>query len=140
MLLVMIEPSSSGQQALHVHGRRILDAFSSIFALDRDTRDTVEVIVMILTRTADEEFLLFIDEAISFPFAHLEIRGKLDRIGRACLFAVAAEDAPGKVDTKEFRIAPAKGVLCGLKGDTVDRARCCAKIAGHAALIPIRVT
>src|SRR5690606_14819672 len=99
-----------------------------------------DAVVRILAGTAHQEVLLLVHHVAPDVLAHLEIRRKLDRVGRAGFLAEAAVDAAREVDAKPRRV-PATGlVLRLLERDAVDRARDRAEIARDAALLAVRVS
>jgi hypothetical protein len=94
---------------------------------------------MILACPADQQIFFFINQGLPVVFRHLEIGRQLDCISRACLFTIAAEDAPGEIDAKEGGITPAVFIFCGLQGYAIDRTGDGAEITGYAPLFSVRV-
>jgi len=56
-------------------------------------RHPVEVIFRVFARTGNQQILFFVHQILTLVFTQLEVRGQLDRRGRARFFAQAAEDA-----------------------------------------------
>src|SRR5579871_3238952 len=129
-----------GHQAAQIRGRRLALGLALVFAADVDPGHPPEVVVRVLAGTADQQVFLFVNHVLAVIFAHLSIGRELDGIGRACLFAITAENATRKIDAEKFRIAAPGIVLRGLQGDAIDGAGHRAQIAGHASLPAFGIT
>src|SRR5258708_18873164 len=92
-----------------------------------------------------QQLLLGVDEFLATRVRKLVLGTQHDRLHRARILAVAAEDAPQHVDLVGLRVALAGRdallvrVLRGDHQDAADRARCGAQLAADAALEPVVV-
>src|SRR5207249_7143587 len=90
-----------------------------------------------------EQLLLRVDELLAARVGQLVLGAQHDRLHRAGVLAVAAEDAAQHVDLVRLRVALARrhavlvGVLGGDHEDAADRASRRAELAADAALEPV---
>src|SRR5713226_7436011 len=92
-----------------------------------------------------QQLLLGVDELLPTCVRQLVLGTQHDRLHRACILAVAAEDAPQHVDLVGLRVplawrdAVLVGVLRGDDQDAAHRARGCAQLAADASLEPVLI-
>ncbi len=130
---------SSGQQALDIDGLGFVFGIPFRLAVDGHPAHAIEVVVRVLAGAAYQQIFLLVHQVLSAVLAHLEIRRQLDGGGGAGLFAQAAEDAAGEVDAKELRVPATIFPLGFLQRDAADRAGHRTQVAGHAALVAVRI-
>src|SRR6266542_3991286 len=125
---------------MNVDGRRFVRCLPLILTPDLDSSHAPEVVTGILAGPVDQQVFLFIHEVFPVKFPHLEIGRKLDRVGRAGLFAETTEDATGEVDAEELRITPAGLVFGCLERDAIDRTCNRTEVARHTAFASVGIT
>ncbi len=128
-----------GQQALDIDGLGLVLGIPFRLAVDGHPAHAIEVVVRVFAGAAYQQIFLLVHQILAAILPHLEIRRQLDGGGGAGLLAQAAEDAAGEVDAKELRIPAAIFPLGFLQRDAADRARHCAQVARHAALVAVRI-
>ena len=126
-------------QAVDVDRGVFVLGLTLVLSFDGKPCNTIKIITRIFPLSADEQVLFFIDQVPAAVFSHLAVRRELNGVGRTGLLTEAAEDAPGKVDAEEFRIASSVLIFSSLKGDAVNRAYCRAEVAGHTTLFVVGV-
>jgi hypothetical protein len=123
-----------------VDRRRFTLRIALILAADLNARYSPVVVPRMLAGSIDQQVFLFIDQVLTVKLAHLEIRGKLDGVGRAGLFAQAAKDTTREIDAKELWKTPPVFILSCLERNTIDGTNDRTEIARHAALTSIGIT
>src|SRR5262245_65692427 len=106
---------------MNVDGRRFVRCLPLILTPDLDSCHAPEVVTGVLAGAVDQQIFFFIHKVFPVKFPHLEIGRKLDRVGRAGLFAETTENAAGEVDAKELRITPTMLVFGCLERYAIDR-------------------
>jgi hypothetical protein len=125
---------------MRVDGCEFVFGLPFVPAADGNSGNAPEVVIGILSRAVDHQVGFLVHQILPFVLAHLGIRRQLNRIGGARLFAIATENAAGKIDAEEFRIPSAMLVLRCLERDAVHRTGHGAEITRDAAFSPVRVT
>src|SRR6185437_12103686 len=134
-----VHAGSSRVQLAHVGGRFFALSLALLFAADPHARHAPEVVIRVFAGSADQQIFFFVNQVLPLVLAHFKVGCELDGVSRAGVLAVAAEDAAGKVDAEELRVAPAGGVLRGLQRDAIHRAGDSAQITGDAALASLGI-
>ena len=101
----------SWHQPPRVHGGLFVFGLAFVFSADGQARDAVEIVTVIFPLPADEKVLFFVYKVPAVVFAHFKIRGKLNGIGRARLFAETAKNTARKIDPEELGVPPAVFIL-----------------------------
>ncbi len=125
---------------MNIHWGLFIFSFAFVFSTNGQSRHLVKVISRIFAWSAYQQIFFFVNQRLSFIFAHLEVRRKLNGISRTCLLAKTAENAPREVDAKEFRITPAMLIFCGLQRYAIHGTGRSAEVTGYAPLPAIRIT
>lgn len=103
------------------------------------TCNTIEVVIRVFAGAGDQKIFFLVHQVLTFELGHLEIRGQLDRGGRAGFLAETAENAAREVDPEEVRVPATVFGFSFLQRDATHRAGHGAQVAGYAAFFAIGV-
>jgi hypothetical protein len=127
------------QIALQVHRFRLPD-MGSLASEHGQTGMPVKIVILVLPPVVDQEILFFRNELQDVSGTVFKGRGQLYGQSRTRLLAKPSIDATAEIDPEPRGIAAAILTFSRLHGDAAHRADPRAKKAGHAPLLPVRVS